>query len=114
MVSQKPVELRQTVASATLAYEDSFQETANEFAKSSFRPTSPKLVPYQLAPAAWQSLIYSWCVYTLTAFTEQLCRQQSAEKSFQLTEQSFQLSIGSFASWLNSKTARRGHASFSL
>ena len=63
-----------------------------ELATNSFKAVSPELVPYQLAcfTAAWQSLIlYSLCVsayltYTLTAFTEQLCRQQSAEKSFQL------------------------------
>ena len=48
MVSQKPVELRQTVASATLAYEESFQETANELATNSFKAVSPELVPTSL------------------------------------------------------------------
>ena len=75
MVSQKPVELRQTVTSATLAYEKSFQETATELATNSFKAVSSELVPYQLACfiAAWQSLIlHSLCVsayltYTLTA-----------------------------------------------
>ena len=64
MVSQKPVELRQTVASATLAYEESFQETAKELATNSFKAVSPELVPYQLA---WQSLILYAQLVVLTA-----------------------------------------------